>query len=98
VREVPALLAQTSVAELLGKLADELLAGEPMAALTEKLHHICATMACHNSVRSGRVLNVAEMNALLRQIENSPNTGQCNHGRPTHVHLPLAAIDKLFAR
>jgi DNA mismatch repair protein MutL len=98
VREVPALLGEVDVQGLLRDLADEL--AELGAALTvkERLEEVCGTLACHGSVRAGRRLNAAEMNALLRQMEATPHSGQCNHGRPTYVELKLADIEKLFGR
>ena len=66
--------------------------------LAERLDHVLSTMACHGSVRAGRRLNPEEMNALLRDMERTPFTGQCNHGRPTHIELKLADIEKLFSR
>lgn len=98
VREVPALLGDCDVQGLVRDLADDLAEWGEALALTEKLGTICATMACHGSVRSGRRLSVAEMNALLRQMETTPLSGQCNHGRPTHVSLRLADVEKLFGR
>ena len=67
-------------------------------SLTDKLHHICATIACHGSVRAGRRLNIDEMNRLLRDMEKTEHSGQCNHGRPTYVELKLSDIEKLFSR
>lgn len=98
VREVPALIGDADVQGLVRDLADDLAEWGETLALTEKLWHVCATMACHGSVRAGRRLSVAEMNALLRQMEATPNSGQCNHGRPTHVSLKLADVEKLFGR
>ncbi|GAB4356022.1 MAG: DNA mismatch repair endonuclease MutL [Kiloniellaceae bacterium] len=98
VREVPALLGDVDVAGLIRDLADELAELGEALALKERLEHVCGTMACHGSVRAGRILNVNEMNALLRQMEATPHSGQCNHGRPTYVELKLADIEKLFGR
>lgn len=98
VREVPALLGEVDVHGLIRDLADELAELGEALALKERLEHVCGTMACHGSVRAGRLLNVNEMNALLRQMEATPHSGQCNHGRPTYVELKLADIEKLFGR
>lgn len=98
VREVPALMGDCDVQGLVRDLADDLAEWGEALALKDKLGNICATMACHGSVRAGRRLSVAEMNALLRQMEQTPLSGQCNHGRPTHVSLRLADVEKLFGR
>lgn len=97
-REVPALLGSLNVAALLQDLADELAALDQALALRDRLESVCGTMACHGSVRAGRELNQEEMNALLREMEATPHSGQCNHGRPTYVELKLADIEKLFGR
>lgn len=98
VHEIPALLGRTNVAKLIRDLADELAEMDEALALKERLEEICGTMACHGSVRAGRRLNIEEMNALLRQMEETPHSGQCNHGRPTYVELKLHDIEKLFGR
>ena len=98
VREVPALLGATDVHGLLRDLADELAEFDAALSLKERLESVCGTMACHGSVRAGRQLNQAEMDALLRQMEATPHSGQCNHGRPTYVELKLADIERLFGR
>ncbi len=98
VREVPALLGDTDVQGLLRDLADELAELGEAFSLRERLEEVCGTMACHGSVRAGRELNAEEMNALLRQMEATPHSGQCNHGRPTYVELKLSDIEKLFGR
>jgi DNA mismatch repair protein MutL len=98
VREVPSLLGQVDVAGLIQDLADELAELGDSFVLKEQLKDVCGTMACHGSVRSGRRLNGEEMNALLRQMEATPHSGQCNHGRPTYVELKLADIERLFGR
>ena len=98
VRETPALLGDCDVQGLVRDIADDLAeAGAPLA-LKERMGEICGTMACHGSVRAGRRLTAAEMNALLRQMEETPHSGQCNHGRPTYVELKLADIERLFGR
>jgi DNA mismatch repair protein MutL len=98
VRAVPAVLGKTDVAGLLSDLAAEIAElGGPLS-LRDKLDHVAATIACHGSVRAGRVLSVAEMNALLREMEVTPRSGQCNHGRPTWVKLGHSEIEKLFGR
>ena len=98
VREVPALLGETDVRGLVRDLADELAELGSALSLKEKLGEVCGTMACHGSVRAGRRLSADEMNALLRRMEATPHSGQCNHGRPTYVELKLADIEKLFGR
>ncbi|OYX17175.1 MAG: DNA mismatch repair protein MutL [Sphingomonadales bacterium 32-67-7] len=98
VRATPALLGKGDVIGLVTDIADELAAFDSALSLKEKLDHVAATMACHGSVRAGRVLSVAEMNALLREMEVTPHSGQCNHGRPTWVKLAHGDIEKLFGR
>ena len=98
VRETPALLGKTDAAALVRDIADDLAENGAALALKERLEEVCSTMACHGSVRAGRRLNGVEMNALLREMEATPHSGQCNHGRPTYVELKLADIEKLFGR
>jgi len=98
VREVPALLPGVDVAALVRDLADELAEWGNALALKERIETVCGTLACHTSVRAGRRLSPVEMDALLRQMEATPNSGQCNHGRPTYVALDLADIERLFGR
>jgi DNA mismatch repair protein MutL len=98
VREVPALLGQSDVKGLIRDLAEEIFELGAAFSLKEKLEDICGTMACHGSVRAGRQLLPAEMDALLRQMEATPHSGQCNHGRPTYVELKLSDIERLFGR
>jgi DNA mismatch repair protein MutL len=98
VRATPALLGHADVRGLVADLADELAAYDEALSLKERLDHVAATMACHGSVRAGRTLSVAEMNALLREMEVTPHSGQCNHGRPTWIKLGHGEIEKLFGR
>lgn len=98
VRETPALLGDTDVQGLIRDIADDLAEHGAALALSERLGEVCGTMACHGSVRAGRVLSALEMNALLREMEATPHSGQCNHGRPTYVELKLADLEKLFGR
>ncbi|WP_374275690.1 DNA mismatch repair endonuclease MutL [Brevundimonas sp.] len=98
VRETPALLGDTDVQGLIRDIADDLTEHGAALSLKERLAAICGTMACHGSVRAGRVLSAPEMNALLRQMEATPHSGQCNHGRPTYVELKLADLERLFGR
>jgi len=98
VRETPALLGEADIQGLVRDLADELAEMGDHLALKEKVEEVCGTLACHTSVRAGRRLTVEEMNALLRQMEATPHSGQCNHGRPTYVELKLADIERLFGR
>jgi DNA mismatch repair protein MutL len=98
VRAVPAALGKTDASGLLADLSAEIAElGGPMS-LRDKLDDVAATIACHGSVRAGRILSVAEMNALLREMEVTPRSGQCNHGRPTWVKLGHSEIEKLFGR
>ncbi|MGE0409229.1 MAG: DNA mismatch repair protein MutL, partial [Amphiplicatus sp.] len=98
VRETPALIGNPDIAALVRKLADDLAEIGDGLSLREKLEEICGSMACRGSVRAGRRLQLAEMNALLRDMEKTPHSGQCNHGRPTYVELKLADIERLFGR
>lgn len=98
VREVPAMLGKLNAAGMLRDLADELADFDEALSLKERLGEVCGAMACHGSVRAGRRLNGAEMNALLREMEATPHSGQCNHGRPTYVELKLKDIERLFGR
>lgn len=98
VRSVPQALAGGDVTALVRDVADDLAQNGDALLLGERLDHVLATMACHGSVRAGRSLSVAEMNALLREMEVTPRSGQCNHGRPTWVKLDLKSVEKLFGR
>ena len=98
VRATPAPLGKTDVPGLLRDVAAELAELGTALSLRDRLDHVAATIACHGSVRAGRILSVAEMNALLREMEVTPHSGQCNHGRPTWVKLAHADIEKLFGR
>ena len=98
VRETPALLGNTDIAGLVRDLADGLAEWDSTAALSERMEAIIGRMACHGSVRSGRRLRVDEMNALLRDMEATPHSGQCIHGRPTYVELKKGDIERLFGR
>ena len=98
VRETPAALGDTDAAGLVRDIADDLAENGAALALKERLEAVASTMACHGSVRAGRRLSAQEMNALLRQMEATPHSGQCNHGRPTYVELKLADIERLFGR
>ncbi len=98
VRESPALLGDTNISGLVKDLAAEILEGGQSSALKDRLEAIASRMACHGSVRAGRRLQPAEMDALLREMEATPYSGQCNHGRPTYVELKLTDIERLFGR
>ncbi len=98
VRATPALLGQSDPKGLVTDLADELTAFDEALSLKERLDAVAGTMACHGSVRAGRILSVIEMNALLREMEVTPHSGQCNHGRPTWVKISLSDVEKLFGR
>jgi DNA mismatch repair protein MutL len=98
VRETPALLGKTDVTGLVRDLGADLVGDGAGSALKDRLEAVCATMACHGSVRAGRRLTAEEMNALLRAMEATPHSGQCNHGRPTYVELKRADIERLFGR
>jgi DNA mismatch repair protein MutL len=98
VRETPALLGTVDANALVRNLAEHMAEWEETLPLERRLMHVAATMACHGSVRAGRRLKPEEMNALLREMETTPNSGQCNHGRPTYVELKLDDIERLFGR
>ncbi len=98
VRETPSLLGKINAAALLRDLAEHMSEWDETLPLERRLMRVAATMACHGSVRAGRRLKPEEMNALLREMEDTPNSGQCNHGRPTYVELKLSDIERLFGR
>ncbi|WP_275789228.1 DNA mismatch repair endonuclease MutL [Pararhizobium gei] len=98
IRETPAMLGEIDAAGLVRQLADELAEWDTAGGLAARLDYLAATMACHGSVRSGRRLRSEEMNALLRRMEATPGSGQCNHGRPTYIEIKLADIERLFGR
>ncbi|BBO02848.1 DNA mismatch repair protein MutL [Bradyrhizobium ottawaense] len=98
VRETPSLLGKTNAGGLLRDLSEHMAEWDEALPLERRLMHVAATMACHGSVRAGRRLRPEEMNALLREMEDTPNSGQCNHGRPTYVELKLSDVEKLFGR
>jgi DNA mismatch repair protein MutL len=98
VRETPSMLGQIDVKGLVRDLAEHTAEWGDSLPLERRLMHVAATMACHGSVRAGRRLKPDEMNALLREMEATPNSGQCNHGRPTYVELKLADVERLFGR
>ena len=98
VQEVPALIGRVDAQQMVRDLADDIAAYGATHTLKEKLHEVCSTMACHGSIRAGRRMSGPEMDALLREMEATPLSGQCNHGRPTYVELDLADIERLFGR
>jgi DNA mismatch repair protein MutL len=98
IREVPAAIGKGDISGIVRDVADELSELGVTTSIENRINHVLATMACHNSVRSGRKLRPEEMNALLREMEATPNSGQCNHGRPTFIELKLSDIEKLFGR
>ncbi len=98
VSETPALLGETDAQALVRDLAEHMAEWDEALPLERRLMHVAATMACHGSVRAGRRLKPDEMNALLREMEATPNSGQCNHGRPTYVELKLGDVERLFGR
>jgi DNA mismatch repair protein MutL len=98
VREIPIILGNCNIKKFVLDLIDELVETSNIDSLEEKINKICSSMACHGSIRSGRTMEVDEMNDLLRRMEDTPFSGQCNHGRPTYVELKLNDIEKLFGR
>ncbi len=98
VNEIPEILSKESIRKLILDICDDLLEHGQQLSLSERIEHILETMACHGSVRSGRRLNVYEMNAILRDMEKTPHSGQCNHGRPTYIKLEMKDIERLFGR
>ena len=98
VKEVPALIKDANIKKMIVDLADELTELGATSVLEDKINHIASTIACHGSVRAGRPLNYQEMNHLLREMERTPHSAQCNHGRPTYVKLTLEDLERLFHR
>ena len=98
VREIPSILGKTNVALLFQDLLEQVKKIGTINPEDTNLEKILSSMACHNSIRAGRKLNVDEMNKILRLMESTPNSGQCNHGRPTFVELKLKDIENLFGR
>ena len=98
IRETPSILGEIDAIGLVRQLADEISEWDDSSGLRARIDYVAATMACHGSVRSGRRLTAVEMNSLLRQMESTPGSGQCNHGRPTYIELKLSDIERLFGR
>ena len=98
VRETPAILGEVNAGKMLRDILDELADQGDSASVQAKIEAILSRIACHGSIRSGRWMRGEEMNALLREMEATPHSGQCNHGRPTYVELKLADIERLFGR
>ena len=98
VQETPAILGQVDASRLLKDIADELEAGGSCGTLRARVDAVLSRIACHGSVRTGRLMRAEEMNALLREMEATPNSGQCNHGRPTYVELKMHDVERLFGR
>ncbi len=98
VREIPALFKAGDARAMMVQMSEEMEEWGEALAVQDRLEHLCGTMACHGSVRAGRTLSPEEMHALLRQMEETPASGQCNHGRPTYIRLSLSDIEKLFGR
>ena len=98
VREAPSMLGAIDPGPLVRDLAEEIAEWERTASLRDRLDRVASTMACHGSVRAGRRLKPEEMDALLREMEATPNASECNHGRPTYIELKLADIERLFGR
>ena len=98
VREIPGILSDCNIKELTKDLINELIEFDDSSSIEKQINSICSTMSCHGSIRAGREMQVDEMNDLLRRMENTPFSGQCNHGRPTYVELNICDIEKLFGR
>ncbi|WP_339046582.1 DNA mismatch repair endonuclease MutL [Candidatus Mesenet endosymbiont of Agriotes lineatus] len=98
VKETPAIFGAINVKETVLDLADNLIAMEDTLPIEDKMKKICATISCHGSIRAGRAMKLEEMNAMLRQMEETSFSGQCNHGRPTYIEMKLSDIEKLFER
>ena len=98
VTETPSMLGALDAAALVRDIADDFAEWDATTRIAERLDRVASTMACHGSVRAGRLLRPEEMDALLREMERTPQSGQCNHGRPTYVELKLADVERLFGR
>ena len=97
-REIPAIIAESNLQKLIEALISEFVNEESFDSIEVEINKICSTIACYGSIRSGRELQIEEMNDLLRKMENTDFSGQCNHGRPTYIKLSLTDIEKLFGR
>ena len=97
-REVPSILSDCDIKNLILDIIDDLIESKDSKLVEERINRICSKMACHGSIRAGREMQINEMNDLLRRMEATPFSGQCNHGRPTYVELKLNDIEKLFGR
>ncbi|MEK9992494.1 MAG: DNA mismatch repair protein MutL, partial [Paracoccaceae bacterium] len=98
VQEIPAILNSENIKKLIFDILDELTDLENSDTLEKKINAVLSRIACHGSIRSGRMLRTEEMNSLLREMETTPNSGQCNHGRPTHISIRMSDIERLFGR